>query len=218
MTDAKQRLTHLIELASTDAPENRRTLAVELCDLLIDWPPHYPAAMREPFEALLEKTVRIIDCETRRALIAKLASRHETPVTLLNEFYFDAPEDTRDAIVLRNALMDGAGTMPASHTDEAALVTAARSKSQDQFTESFASLLGIERRTADRILHDHSGRALAVACKGAHLGRATFSALAVLSEAGMALEAARDRLSSFDSVPLTGAERLLDYWRTQKAA
>ncbi len=218
MTDAKQRLTHLIELATTDAPETRRMLAVELCDLLIDWPPHYPAAMREPFEALLEKTVRIIDYETRRALIAKLASRHETPVTLLNEFYFDAPDDTRDAIVLRNALMDGAGATPASHTDEAALVTAARSKQPDQFTEAFASLLGIARNTADRILHDHSGRALAVACKGAHLGRATFSALAVLSEAGMPLNAARERLSSFDSVPLTGAERLLDYWRSHKAA
>jgi hypothetical protein len=173
--------------------------------------------MREPFEALLEKTVRIIDGETRRALIAKLASRHETPVTLLNEFYFDAPEDTREAIVLRNALMDGTSTTP-GHTDEAALVTAARSKPQDQFTESFASLLGIARATADRILHDHSGRALALACKGAHLGRATFSALAVLSEAGMALDAARERLSSFDSVPLTGAERLLDYWRSHKAA
>jgi hypothetical protein len=218
MTDAKQRLTHLIELATTDAPETRRTLAVELCDLLIDWPPHYPAAMREPFEALLEKTVRIIDGETRRALIARLATRHETPVTLLNEFYFDAPEDTRDAIVLRNALMDGAGAAPAAHTDEAALVAAARSKPQDQFAQAFASLLGIERGTADHILHDHSGRALAVACKGAHLGRATFSALAVLSEAGMALDTARERLSSFDSVPLTGAERLLDYWRSHRAA
>jgi uncharacterized protein (DUF2336 family) len=217
MTDAKQRLTHLIELATTDAPETRRTLAVELCDLLIDWPSHYPTAMREPFEALLEKTVRIIDGETRRALIAKLASRHETPVTLLNEFYFDAPEDTRDAIVLRNALMDGVAAIP-GRTDEAALVTAARNKPQDQFTEAFASLLGIACGTADRILHDHSGRALAVACKGAHLGRATFSALAVLSEAGVALEAARDRLSSFDSVPLTGAERLLNYWRSHKAA
>jgi hypothetical protein len=218
MTDAKQRLTHLIELATADAPENRRALALELCDLLIDWPPHYPATMREPFEALLEKTVRSIDDETRRALVAKLATRHETPVTLLNEFYFDAPQDTRDAIVLRNALMDGAGGAPAAHTDEAALITAARNKPQDQFTHDFASLLGIAEGTAGRILHDHSGRALAVACKGAHLGRATFSALAVLSEAGIALEAARERLSSFDSVPLTGAERLLDYWRSHKAA
>jgi hypothetical protein len=218
MTDAKQRLTHLIELASTDAPDNRRALAVELCDLLIDWPPHYPHPMREPFEALLEKTVRSIDADTRRGLIVKLATRHETPVTLLNEFYFDAPQDTRDAIVLRNALMDGASAMAAGHTDEAALVSAARGKSQDQFTQAFADLLGLARGTADNILHDHSGHALAVACKGAHLGRATFSALAVLSEAGIALDAARERLSSFDSVPLTGAERLLDFWRTHKAA
>jgi hypothetical protein len=219
MTDAKQRLTHLIELATADAPENRCTLATELCDLLLDWPAHYPAAMREPFEVLLEKTVRSIDCQTRRALIARLAKRHETPVMLLNEFYFDAPEDTRETIVLRNALMDGAAAAsPNEHADEAALIAAARSKSPSEFSEAFANLLHIAPQTADNILHDHSGRALAVACKGAHLGRATFSALAILSEAGMALEDARERLSSFDSVPLTGAERLLDYWRNHTAA
>jgi hypothetical protein len=218
MTDAKQRLIHLIELATTDAPENRRALAVELCDLLIDWPPHYPPAMREPFEALLEKTVRSIDADTRRTLIAKLATRHETPVTLLNEFYFDAPQDTRDAIVLRNALMDGAGAVAAGHTDESALVSAARARPQDQFTQTFAEILGVAQGTADNILQDHTGHALAIACKGAHLGRATFSTLAVLSEAGLALEAARERLSSFDSVPLTGAERLLDFWRSHGAA
>ncbi len=218
MTDAKQRLTHLIELATADAPENRRVLATELCDLLLDWPPHYPAPMREPFEALLEKTVRSIDADTRRALAAKLGTRDETPVALLNEFYFDAGEDARDAIVLRNALVEGATDAQNATADEPALIAAARSKPQSEFTASFASLLGIEQATAESILRDPTGRALAVACKGAHLARATFSALALLTETGAALQTAREKLASFDSVPLTGAERLLDFWRTRHAA
>jgi DNA-binding XRE family transcriptional regulator len=218
MTDAKQRLTHLIELATADAPENRRMLAVELCDLLLDWPAHYPAAMREPFEALLEKTVRVIDAQTRQMLAQKLGAHGETPIALLNEFYFDTPQDSRDAIVLRNALVDSQDDAAATDTDESALIAAARGKPQDQFTDAFAQLLGIERKTADSILHDQSGRALAVACKGAHLGRATFSALAIITKSGTAPDTSRERLSSFDSIPVTGAERLLTYWRSRSAA
>ncbi|HEY8948065.1 MAG TPA: DUF2336 domain-containing protein [Rhizomicrobium sp.] len=218
MTDARQRLTHLIELATTNAPENRRTLAVELCDLLLDWPSHYPAAMREPFEALLEKIVRMIDADTRRALAEKLGAREETPLPLLNEFYFDAPSETRDAIVLRNALLED-GTQPElPNADEGAILSAARNTANGEFTASFAKMLGIAPATAERILHDHSARALAIVCKGAHLGRATFSALALLTESGNGAADTRERLSSFDTVPLTAAERLLDYWRTKRAA
>ena len=218
MTDAKQRLTHLIELATTNAPGNRRTLAVELCDLLLDWPAHYPAVMREPFEALLEKIVRMIDADTRRALAERLGAREETPLPLLNEFYFDAPAETRDAIVLRNALLED-GTQPQiPGADEKAIVSAARNTANGEFTASFAKMLGIEPATAERILHDHSGRALAIVCKGAHLTRATFSALALITEGGSGAADTRERLSSFDSVPLTGAERLLEFWRMHRAA
>ncbi len=217
MSDPRQRLTHLIELATHDAPENRRQLAVELCDLLLDWPAHYPPAMREPFEALLEKTVRVVDTGTRRQLLEKLSPREETPLPLLNEFYFDAPAETRDAIVLRNALLKDGAVPPTAGADEQALVSVARSNANGEFTDAFAQMLGIETVTAQQILHDHSGRALAIACKGAHLARATFSALAMLTEASGAPEETRERLSSFDSVPLTGAERLLGYWRTRAA-
>ena len=218
MSDAKQRLSRLIELASDGAPDNRRVLAIELCDLLLDWPQHYPAQMREPFEALLEKTVRAIDEETRRTLAEKLAPRQETPLPLLNEFYFDTPAETRGAIVLRNALLDGEHVIPDCAANEAELVSVARSKPVSEFKNAFARMLGIEPQTAEQILHDHSGRALAIACKGAHLGRAAFSALAVLTEPGNAPEQTRERLSSFDSVPLTGAERLLAYWQMRRAA
>ncbi|HSM96096.1 MAG TPA: DUF2336 domain-containing protein [Rhizomicrobium sp.] len=218
MTDVKQRLTQLIDLATANAPEDRRTLAVELCDLLLDWPVHYPPAMREPFEALLEKTVRLIDADTRRALAEKLGTRDETPLPLLNEFYFDAPAETRDAIVLRNALLEDGRQPHIPATDEKQIVSAARTTANGEFAAAFAGMLGIEPATAERILHDRSGRALAIACKGAHLTRATFSALALITEAGNGAVDTRERLSSFDSVPLTGAERLLDFWRARNAA
>jgi hypothetical protein len=218
MTDAPDRLNRLIVLASDNAPANRRTLAMELCDLLLDWPQHYPPAMREPFEALLEKTVRLIDEQTRRVLIAKLAPHAQTPLLLLNEFYFDAPAETREAIVLRNALLQDHTPPDVAATDEKQVVAAARSKTNGEFTASFAAMLGIETATAKHILQDRTGRALAIACKGAHLARATFSALALLTEAGTAPDETRERLSSFDTVPLTGAERLLDFWRHRPAA
>ncbi|MGN6515042.1 MAG: DUF2336 domain-containing protein [Rhizomicrobium sp.] len=217
MTAAKERLTHLIELATKDAPENRRLLATELCDLLLDWPSHYPAQMREPFEALLEKTVRSIDADTRRALAERIGAREGVPLPVLNEFYFDAAPDTRDAIVLRNALLEDGKSHEVAGADETQIVAAARKTANGKFSESFAQLLGIEPVVAQNILHDRSGRALAIACKGAHMTRAAFSALTLLTETNAAPDETRERLSSFDSVPLTGAERLLDYWRSRAA-
>lgn len=218
MSDAKQRLNRLIELATYDAPENRRTLAVELCDLLLDWPMHYPTHMREPFEVLLEKTVRTIDEETRHTLANKCGGREETPINVLNEFYFDVPQDVRDTIILRNALVDGSISL-ASDTadmDEAVLLRAARHQRQDELLGALIHVFGIEQVTAFAILDDLSGRSLAIACKGAHLSRTTFSALALLMDAGGEIEALGERLAVFDAVPLTGAERLLEFWRTRQ--
>src|SRR5580698_765171 len=99
MSDPRERLTRLVELATQNAPQTRRQLAAELCDLLLDWPANYPAAMREPFETLLEKTMRLIDRETRVALIARIAACQDAPPSLLREYFFDAPDDLRGVIL-----------------------------------------------------------------------------------------------------------------------
>jgi hypothetical protein len=218
MSDAKERLNRLIELAAHDAPENRRTLAVELCDLLLDWPVRYPTHMREPFEVLLEKTLRSIDEDTRRALATKCSEREEAPINILNEFYFDATAETRDAIVLRNAIADSVVPVPMdiANTDEASLIAAARGQRQDELLGALVRVFGVEQTTAFGILEDQSGRSLAIACKGAHFSRMTFSTLALLMDAGGGIEELRERLAIFDAVPLTGAERLLDFWRTRQ--
>ena len=218
MSDATERLNHLIELAAHDAPENRRMLAVELCDLLLDWPARYPEHMREPFEVLLEKTVRSVDEYTRRALATKCGERAEAPINVLNEFYFDAPAEIRDAIVLRNALADGVSPVPIdmANTDETSLIVAARGQRQDELLGALVRVFGVEQAAAFGILDDHSGRSLAIACKGAHFSHATFSALALLMDAGGGIKELRERLAQFDAVPLMGAERLLDFWRSRQ--
>jgi hypothetical protein len=209
MSDA--RLTSLMELASENAPEKRRKLAAELCDLLLDWPQTYPASMREPFETLLEKTIRLVDRDTRATLIARIAEAPDTALDFLNEFFFEAPENLRLAILARNAAVAPAPGGPP--IDETALIARLRGTSRDGFAELLATALGVTVETAARILHDASAEALAVAAKGAHLSRATFSTLALLADGASAPEASLARLCAFESVPGAGAENLMRFWR-----
>jgi len=78
--------------------------------------------------------------------------------------------------------------------------------------------LGVDKKTAEKVLTDQSGVALAMACKGVGLDRVAFSTLALLAHPG------RDRIHSyavldvFDSVPTSEAERVLRGWRKGQAA
>lgn len=216
MSDARARLTRLVELAGGTAPEERRKLAVELCDLLLDWPDTYPAAMREPFETLLEKTIRLIDRESRAALIARFAQAPTAPLGFLNEFFFEAAPDLRAAILARNA-EHAAHPAPAAAIDETALVTAARTEFNGEFSLSFARALTLPQDTAERILHDASGEALAIAARGAGISRATFSTLALIAD-GVHTDAENaTRLSAYELIPPRGAEALLAFWRSHAA-
>jgi len=99
--------------------------------------------------------------------------------------------------------------------DETPLIEAARVTRGVDFTQAFGRCLRIPVSTAQRIVDDTTGNALAVACKGAHLRRATYSALALLTAAELRSDPSLrySRLSSFDEIPETGAEGLLAYWR-----
>ncbi len=208
-----ERFARLIELANKTAPGDRAALALELCELLADWPMKYPREMREPFESLLEKAVREVDGATRRAVAARIAARDEAPVTLLNELFFDAPAEAKTQIVNRNAEINGHETTEAA--DEARVIEAARATSGEAFADEFARLLGIGPVTAKRILAEPSGNALAIACKGAHLTRAAFSALAVLCAPNA--EPSDRRLGAYDAIPQDGADGMVRFWRGEAA-
>jgi hypothetical protein len=217
MSTARERLTHLVELASQSAPEKQRALGIELCDLLIDWPADYSSAMRAPFEALLERVARELDRATRRQLATRLAAYADTPLDLLNGFFFDLPLEQRGALLARNdEAVELHGEIARDDAAETSLIEALRNSAPVEAAIALAAFLRVDSTTAGNILDDRSAEALAVACKGAHLGRATFSIVAMLAGAPDAFDASHARLTQIDAVPQAGAERLLNYWRAHR--
>jgi hypothetical protein len=202
----RERLNRLLDLAAR-GPVGRAALLGELADLLLDWPADYAVAMRGPFEALFEKTAREVDAATRAAIAARLDGHEELPVSLLNEFYFEAPIALRARILALNEATDGE-FHGVDDVDAAALVEAARTMN-GAFADRFASALSLPPAVMTDIFADASGQSLAVACKGARLDRAAFSAIALLTSSDPS------RLAHFDAVPQAGAERLLDFWRAR---
>jgi hypothetical protein len=78
--------------------------------------------------------------------------------------------------------------------------------------------LGLPQPRIKAILSDHSGNALAVACKGAHLPRATFSALVVLMSGKSPSAKILARLDAYDAVTAAEAARLIEGWRDHDMA
>lgn len=78
---------------------------------------------------------------------------------------------------------------------------------------ALAQTAGLSKSKAREILADSSGHALAVACKGAGLNRAAFSALILLAEPAEDLASAYAMLDEFDAVPVADATRQLRDWR-----
>ena len=213
MSNAKDRLTHLLDLAGRNTPDDRLALVRELSELLLDWPEDYPLAMRVHFDRLLEKAAQDVDHETRATLAERFAAQPDAPVALLNQLFFDAPEAVKAAILRRNALaIDEAPPEETRNSvDEGALIAAARKSCRDDLATQFAKTLGVDGALARRILHEPSGEALAAACKGVHLKRATYSTLALLFAPDAAGK--EERLGAYDTVPQEGAENLIRFWR-----
>lgn len=205
----RERLNHLLELAA-QGPAGRAALLGELTDLLLDWPKDYALAMRAPFEALLEKTAREVDPATRTDVAGRLEGHDELPVSLLNEFFLEASRELRARILALNDVLDGE-TKNSASVDPAALLDAARTLN-GAFAEKFAQALSLPAPTAKEILTDASGQSLAVACKGSGLDRATFSSIALLTAHGAN---PMERLSAYDQVPQTAAQRLTEFWRAR---
>src|ERR1700756_1462744 len=81
-----------------------------------------------------------------------------------------------------------------------------------------AERLGVNTKMARQILDDRSGIALAVACKGASLDRATFSALALLVHPRSDRGHAYAMLDTFDKTAMSEAMHVVQGWREGRAA
>ena len=180
---APQKLSHLLQLAD-QGPALRAALAEEVADLLTHWPSDYPDSMRGVCEALLAKAARDVDGATRARLRVQLYSDPDLSARVL-------PRES------------------ASHT----LIGAARKGDNDGVVKSLSETLGVDEAMARQVLDDETGAALAVACKGAALDRAAFSALALMAHPGRDRAHAYAVLDAFDNVPTSEATRVLRGWR-----
>ena len=213
MATLRDHLTHLVELAA-QGEAARPALAHMISDLLLVWPSDYPTSARLPFEALLETALREVDRATRVELAARFAQRADAPIDILNELFFAASAEMKDAIVARNAGEFRPEPDEPGSVDTGALIDAVRGRAWE-FPDVFADALDLPRTTVDEILRDGSAQALAVACKGAGLERAAFSTIAVLTDKTRAAEDSYLRLAVYDTIPQGAAARLLDFWRTR---
>ncbi len=209
MPTPKERLSHLLELAAQGQSE-RAALAGEVADLLLDWPAQYPPAMRATFEALLEKIAREMDDAACADLAARFDGRNDFSAALLNAFFLVAQPSMKDMILARS---DGEGAIAIRGVDADTLLREARARRD--FASALAHLSAIPETVAAAILADGSGRALAAACKGAGINRATYSAIAILAGPARSVHDNFELLAVYDRVPENGAMHLLAYWRSR---
>ncbi|MBU6299229.1 MAG: hypothetical protein KJS68_13405, partial [Alphaproteobacteria bacterium] len=171
--------------------------------------------MRAPVLALFDVTAREADDGMRARLAARLGGHGDLPLDLVNDFYLCAPKSVRREILMRNELDLGAFDDGGAAPDAAELIAAARDVRVRDFAQRLGDSVGIAARTARAVLADASGEALAVLCRGAHLDRAAFSALALLKIPTDGDPLAQ--LAAYDGVPQRAAGRLTQHWRTHQA-
>ena len=97
--------------------------------------------------------------------------------------------------------------------DCASLTLIEKARNCGNLASVLAEKLGVDGKVADEILGDDSGASLAIACKGAHIDRAAFSALALLAHPARDCSHAYAMLDLFDQVPVSEAARALRSWR-----
>jgi hypothetical protein len=211
---ARERLSQLIVLASSDTRAERGMLAMELADILTDWPEEYPPHMRESFTILLEKIVDQLDDHERRTLAARLAPNSTTPLTLLNGLFFDTSPDLRGAVLTRNSQERHREEIVPMPVDELYLVQAAREYPPETFVRTLARLLCIPVALAGRAMADANDEGLAILCKGARVSRTTFSTLAMLTD--ISLLSAERKLERYETVPEEASARMIQFWRAQR--
>jgi hypothetical protein len=146
----------------------------------------------------------------RAALVEELTD-------LLAKWPADYPAEMRGVCekLLARAERDGKPEpRPRPRTPERALIDAARIGKG--VGEKLAQILGVATSVAEAILRDPSAKSLAVAARAANMARSDFSALALLAHPKTDRAAAYARLSAYDDVAMTEANRALRAWRTQR--
>ena len=160
--------------------------------------------------------------EALHSLVDALRPLLETAGPQAQAFLNDWPESLPQSMraTLEKLLQRKQREADAGNLDERSLVTVARTRIAGDWAIEFAGFIGVDVGLAQKILHEPTGQALAIACKAAYLSRTAFSALAVLA-ARDEMPGADDmyaRLAHYDTVSRSEAIATLETWRAQRAA
>jgi hypothetical protein len=183
---AASRLARLLELAE-QGPTLRAALAVEVAELLTEWPQDCPMEMRGACEALLARTAREVDDNIRARLQAHLS--------------------TDPALAAR--------VLPSGEALSRSLIEIAR-RDGDVVT-SLAEALNLSPIRSRELFSDPSGHALALACKCLQLSRAAFSTLAMFLSRKRDITQYYATLNIYDATNASQAAEQLQIWRTSDA-
>lgn len=130
--------------------------------------------------------------------------------TILDRMEHEWPGDTASQRLVKRMAETGELTIKF-------LVNAVRQGQIQVFTAGLAWLGHVDVATAQRIVFDPGGEALAVACKAVGLERADFASVFMLTRkpgaGNQATQAINPVLALFDSVEEKNARRALAYWR-----
>jgi hypothetical protein len=141
-----------------------------------------PATPKERFNRLVELAER--GPESRDALLGELHA-------LLQDWPADYPAPMREAFA---ALLEKVARETVPVADASALVHAARSMN-GAFADVLAPALALDVRETRALLNGAPAEALATACKNAHIDRAAYSAIVVLTAKGRDV---LERLNAYD--------------------
>lgn len=126
--------------------------------------------------------------------------------------------DTATRARLRARLASYPGMAQRVLPREASQVLVEAARNGENLAAVLAESLSVRENLAQQILDDDSGTALATACKGANIDRATFSALTLLTRPKRDRSHAYAVLDAFDNVLESDATHALRHWRESHAA
>ncbi len=142
-----------------------------------------------------------------------------TMIGELTDFLANWPDELPHAMraTLENLLRRKQREAAAGNLDERALLEIARSNTD--WAVEFAGFIGVDLALTQKILHEPTGQALAMACKAAYLSRTAFSALAVLTARDQMPDAddMYAKLANYDAVSRSEAIATLEDWRQGRA-
>ena len=102
--------------------------------------------------------------------------------------------------------------------NEGFLVQMVREKKIREFICAFSLLTGLDERSANRVLSDPTGEAVAIACKSSSFDRSTFSTIILLMDKGQLrnLNNTNVLLRIYDKIDTETAQRVMRFWRVRK--